>query len=301
MKKQALRALKSHPQIGRPRRISNRINLSRHNAGLVLALVGLISAATLATDPIRPAYAQEVARSWSRTGSLNAPRANHTATLLPDGKVLVAGGANFTGGRVHGLDTAELYDPVTRKWSATGGLNGLRSGHTATLLNDGKVLIVGGGDGSALRSLNTAELYDPQTGTWSVTGSLNAVRGGHKAILLKNGKVLVAAGIEVTGFDEYIFLDTAELYDPDTGTWSVTGSLNNIVQYDSATLLQNGKVLLLGGSSAELYDPDTGTWSSVAIPIGSIGFLHTATLLPDGRVLVVGGSYIDGPLNTAQL
>jgi N-acetylneuraminic acid mutarotase len=176
-----------------------------------------------------------------------------------------------------------------------------RTGHTATLLKDGKVLIVGGADGrNLLSSLNSAELYDPQTETWSATGSLNAPRGGHWATLLKNGKVLVAAGIEITGFDEYINLDTAELYDPDTGTWSVTGSLNIAAEYNSATLLQNGKVLLLGGASAELYDPDTGMWSSVGIPVGSIGFLHTATLLPDGRVLIVGGTYIDGPIKAAQ-
>lgn len=279
---------------------NKRQNHARRHAGLILALFGLISAATLATGPIRPASAQEVARGWTRTGNLNTPRSGHTATRLSDGKVLVAGGTSFSGDRVHFLDSVELYDPVTRKWNATGSLNVPHAGHTATLLKDGKVLIAGGTD-DLDRNLNTVELYDPQTGTWSITGSLNAVRGGHKAILLNNGKVLVAAGIEKTGFDDYINLDTAELYDPDTGTWRVTGSLNNAAEYNSAILLQNGKVLLLGGSTAELYDSDTGTWSSVSIPIGSIGFLHTATLLPDGRVLVVGGSYIDGLIKTVQL
>ncbi|HET9530102.1 MAG TPA: kelch repeat-containing protein [Blastocatellia bacterium] len=274
----------------------------RHHPGLLLAFVVLIGAVTMVAAPIRPASAQADAPSWSVTGSLNEGRAGHSATLLPDGKVLVAGGTNFSGGRVHGLDSAELYDPVTRKWNATGGLNVPRAGHTATLLKDGKVLVVGGVDGRNFDiTLNTAELYDPLTGTWSVTGSLNAPRSSHKATLLKNGKVLVAAGIEIIGFDEYIFLDTAELYDPETGTWSFTGSLNFFIEYSSATLLQNGKVLLLGGGSAELYDPDTETWSIVGIPVGSIGFLHTATLLPDGRVLIVGGTYVDGPIKAAQL
>ncbi len=119
----------------------NLVRRARHTAGLVLALVGLISAA-LMNRPIQLASAQTVAGGWSYTGSLNTPRYNHTATLLPDGKVLVAGGTGFSGGAVHVLDSAELYDPVTGKWNATGQLNVPRTGHTATLLSDGKVLIV---------------------------------------------------------------------------------------------------------------------------------------------------------------
>jgi N-acetylneuraminic acid mutarotase len=275
-------------------------NHARRHVGLVLALVGLISAATLVTGPIRPASAQADARSWSYTGSLNTPRYFHTATLLPDGKILVAGGTSFSGI----VDSAELYDPVTGKWNDTGRLNVPRTGHTATLLKDGKVLIVGG-------SLNSAELYDPKEGKWSATGSLNAARYGHTATLLENGKVLVAGGGEIIDWDETIPLNTAELYDPDTGTWSFTGNLHTAVESHTATLLQNGKVLVLRGrgGSAELYDPDTGTWSTIGSLSRNTGFGHTATLLPDGRILIVGGivegivggEYNDRLFNPAEL
>ncbi len=134
-----MKALKSHPQFERPRRINNRINLAKYTAGLVLALVGLISAA-LMKGPIQHVSAETVALGWSYTGSLNTPRERHTATLLPDGKVLVAGGSSGA----ESLDSAELYDPATGKWNATGRLNGPRDAHTAMLLEDGKVLILGG-------------------------------------------------------------------------------------------------------------------------------------------------------------
>jgi hypothetical protein len=293
-----MKALKSHPQIVRPRRINSRIKLAKYTAGLVLALVGLISAA-LMKGQIQLVSAETVALGWSYTGSLNTPRSSHTATLLPDGKVLVAGGANKFGDFFQSLDSPELYDPATGEWNPTGRLNVPRELHTATLLKDGKVLIVGGfgEDG-----LNGAELYDPQNERWSVTGSLNTHRIYHTATLLKNGKVLVVGGGEVIFCcPETIPLDTVELYDPDTGTWSFTGDLNTAVESHTATLLQNGKVLVLGEGSAELYDPDTGKWSSVGILGGNIGrYNHTATLLPDGRVLIAGGTS-SVPIGPAQL
>ena len=276
MKKQSLKVLKSHPQIERPRRINNRINLARNTAGLVLALAGFLGAATAALQPAMVASAQSDSQSWSLTGSLHASRGYHTATLLADGKVLVAGGY---GGAGNSLNTAELYDPKTGTWSVTGNLNTPRSGyHTATLLRDGKVLVVGGYDGGAV----SAELYDPQTGTWSVTGGLHAPLYFHTATLLQNGKVLVAdIGANPP--------NTTELYDPETGTWSFTGNLNTGLYEHTATLLQNGKVLVVGADLAELYDPGTGTWSSVGRLDGSYRISHTATLLPDGSVLIAGG------------
>ena len=297
-----MKAPESLLQIERPRRKNNRIDLARYTAFLVLALVGLISTA-LVKGPIQLASAETVALGWSYTGSLNTPRQAHTATLLPEGKVLVAGGwGNFFRGRSQLLDSAELYDPATGKWNATGSLNTPRRSHTSTLLEDGKVLVVGGdvGRDSAI-SINGAELYDAQNERWSVTGSLNTGRFHHTATLLKNGKVLVVGGI---GFADWIeegrALDTAELYDPDTGMWSFTGNLNTAVESHTATLLQNGKVLVLGEHSAELYDPDTGTWSSVGGLGGDIGG-HTATLLADGRVLIVCENSGTVPLKPAQL
>ncbi|HSB07976.1 MAG TPA: kelch repeat-containing protein [Blastocatellia bacterium] len=291
-----MKALKSHPQIERPRRMNSQITLSRHTGGLVLALVGLISAA-LMKGPIQPVSAETVALGWSYTGSLNTPRYFHTATLLPDGKILVAGGWNTSGSDSPLLDSAELYDPATGKWNATGSLNVPRISHTATLLKDGKVLIVGGSPDDYL-SFNGAELYNPKDERWSVTGSLNIPRSAHTATLLKNGKVLVVGGLEEYDWWDYGYrpLDTVELYDPDTGVWSFTGNLNTAVESHTATLLQNGKVLVLGEGSPQLYDPDTGKWSSVGILGDNIGRLgHTATLLPDGRVLIVGGEYSEYP------
>jgi hypothetical protein len=273
--------------------MKNQTHRARHHVGLILALVGLMGGATL-LGPARPASSQVVA-SWTFTGKLNTAREfGHTATLLPNGKVLVAGGEGGFGT----LNSAELYDPATGTWSITASLNAARSGHTATLLPNGKVLVVG--------DYNATELYDPATGTWSFTGNLNIARAGHTATLLLNGKVLVAGD----GFPE----KTTELYDPATGIWTRTGDLHTDREYHTATLLSNGKVLLVAGgyncqtgvcsllNTAELYDPAAGTWSITA-SLNTARFFHTATLLPNGQVLVAGGAtrnYSD-PTNSAEL
>jgi len=125
---------------------------------------------------------------WRRTGRLNTARYSHTATLLQNGVVLVAGG----GGTSDFLASAELYDPTSRVWTATGSLNAARAEHTATLLQNGMILVAGGSGTSDL--LASAELYDPASGTWTATGSLNTARARHTATLLQNGMVLVAGG-----------------------------------------------------------------------------------------------------------
>jgi hypothetical protein len=223
--------------------------------------------------------------SWRVTGSLISARNYHTATLLRDGKVLVAGGTPNNNGPNRFLSAAELYDPATGSWTGTGNLETARAGHTATLLPSGKVLVAGG------NQINSAELYDPNTATWSATGSLNVSRVLHTATLLPNGEVLVAGGSD---------LNSTELYDLNTGTWRVTGNLNKPRSWwHTATLLPCGKVLVTDGYvsssilGAELYDPDTGRWSVVSDPLNTRA-LHTATLLPNGKVLVAGG--MDGDL-----
>src|SRR5207247_7555756 len=172
--------------------------------------------------------------------NLNTGRQFHTATLLPNGKVLVAGGNN--GFRT--LKSAELYDPATGIWSGTADLNTDRSDQTATLFPNGKVLVAGGGScgppPQSCFALNSAELYDPATGTWTSTGNLNTARDGHTATLLQNGKVLIVSGDKNS--------NSAELYDAATGTWSPTGSLNLSRHAYTATLLPNGKVLVTGGA-----------------------------------------------------
>jgi len=232
--------------------------------------------------------------SFAPTGSLTTERASHTATLLPNGKVLVAGGwATLAGWPVWA--SAELYDSSTGTFSATGGMTTPRTGHTATLLPDGRVLIAGGGatvnmDGSAQAS---AELYDPSAGSFAATGSMADGRSGHTATLLNTGQVLITGGSNyaVGGIPNY--LAAAELYDPLTGHFKPTGSMYAARAGHAATLLANGKVLIDGGGagdsepSPELYDPATGTFSVTGPSASPEGWLipGSASLLPNGKVL----------------
>jgi hypothetical protein len=254
----------------------------------------------LLTGLIAPGYCQDRAvsalgttalatlPSWTPTGNLNTARSGHTATLLPNGKVLVVGGiGTYPQGA---LDTAELYDPTTATWSFTGHMNAAKSGHTATLLPDGRVLVVG----EASSTTDGAELYDPSTGTWSLTSNSAGDWRDHTATLLRTGKVLVAGG----WVQDFIYRSAA-VYDPAAGSWSRTGSLiTGREASHQATLLQDGRVLVTGGTRdpdfafglpyAELYDPGAGTWSSAPdLHVPRLG--HSATLLPNGKVLVAGG------------
>ncbi len=219
--------------------------------------------------------------SWSATGSLSMARRNHTATLLSDGRVLIAGGVvDNPDGTISTLATAEVYDPATGSWSSGGSMNSPRGLHTATLLDSGKVLVAGG-DGLA----GTAELYDPISGAWRLTGSLLEFRSGHRASLLNDGRVLVTGGLG--RFD----LATSEIYNPTTEIWSATGSTAT-TRTEGFTLvrLNNGTLLIAGGgiSEAELYDPSAGVWSTTG-SMSTDRDYHSATLLVDGRVLVAGG------------
>jgi WD40 repeat protein len=229
--------------------------------------------------------------TFVNTGSLAVGHDSHTATLLPNGKVLVAGGVNGPGDQTASA-SAELYDPASGTWTATGSLVTARYVHTATLLSNGKVLVAAGfSDTSGY--LASAELYDPASGTWTATGSLATARFFPTATLLPNGKVLVTGGYN----DSSPALASAELYDPASGTWTATGSLATARFFQTATLLPNGKVLVAGGNdgnggpalaSAELYDPASGTWTATG-SLATARALQTATLLPNGKVLVAGG------------
>ena len=251
--------------------------------------------------------------TWRRTGDLNTARGNHTASLLPDGRVLVAGGMGDSGVF---LNTAEVYDPVIGIWTRThGSLSIARAVHTAVLLPDappsfsGKVLVAGG-VGSGLAILNSAELYDPATNSWRRAGNLQTGRWAHTATILDNTKVLVSGGY---GFAGSVIQNTAEVYDAATDSWTRTrGNLNAARGHHTATRLRDGKVLLAGGlgprgilGSAEVYDHTTGTFTATRGRLNTGRWVHTATLLRDGNVLVAGGNSDNNfglsATNTAEL
>ena len=239
---------------------------------------------------------------FSGTGNMTANRGDHTATLLANGKVLIAGGADQdpTG---TGLASAELYDPSTGTFTQTGSMAAGRFLHTATQLQNGKVLIVGGALTSASDPVATAEVYDPATGIFTMTGAMATAREQHTATLLADGRVLIVGGTTSTGTGDLHPTATVEVYDPSTGSFSVTGSMAEARTFHTATLLPSGKVLVAGGgdenSTAEVYDPATGSFSIIGgMEIGRSG--HTATLLPNGSVLVAGGGVFAG-LASAEL
>lgn len=224
------------------------------------------------------------------------PRHSHTATWLPDGKVLIAGG--YGKGAVM-LASAELYDPATNTFVQTGPLASPRASHVAVLLRNGKVLIAGG-EGPGWTILSSAELYDPATGRFSPTGSMTAARGGHVAVGLQEGRVLVVGGHNGRRGNLTI-LASAEIFDPATGVFSRTGDMSVRRHKHDGVLLNDGQVLITGGSdehddhgvynSTELFHPKTGRF--VAGPVMKVGrYKHTGSsiLLPSGLVLIAGGA-----------
>ena len=252
------------------------------NDGTVLVAGGV---ATLDT-PVTPTAVAEIytpaTNKWSAVNAMSTPRQSHTATRLQDGTVLVVGGyATATGNTA--LATGEMYDPATQSWRTVGNLNQARAFHTATLLNDGTLLVAGGFGGSVFFPLDSAEIYNPTTGIWTATGTMLVADALHTATLLQNNKVLVAGS-------------KGELYDPSLGTWSATGAMITPRTQLAAALQQNGDVLITGGvdgnnttlASAERYDPLANSWTAVN-PMASARLYHSATTLADGTILVAGG------------
>jgi hypothetical protein len=247
-----------------------------------------------------------------RTGDMPTVVSACTGTLLGGGGVLLAGGMNGAGAP---SNSAAIYDPASGTFSATGALANGRYGHTATLLKDGTVLLAGGTQYNAGYgpSLSSAELYDPSTGQFTGTGSLGSPRAYAAAALLPDGRVLVSGG-EATFNDNSTqpvqFWNTAEIYDPASGTFSATGTMTTARTRHSAAPLANGQVLIAGGltsttsanatASAEIYDPASGSFSATGSMSTGRSFL-AAVPLTNGLVLVAGG--LDGGtiLNSAEI
>ncbi len=249
------------------------------------------------------------AAGFSTAAPMATARSLHTATLLQSGKVLVAGGESDGGGTIL---SAELYDPVANSWSSAGSLAAGRKRHTATLLPDGTVLVTGGlGDSGTLSS---AELYDPVANGWSTSSSMSTPRQDHTATLLPNGKVLIAGGdsqVTVTGSLTITALNSSEIYDPSSSGWTPAPNLAKAHFYHTASLLTNGKVLVVSGfattlpamtttANAELYDYIANAWT----PGGTLATGRAQSIaapLSFGRVLVAGGINGTNRLASAEL
>lgn len=265
-----------------------------HTATLLSDGSVLVAGGTSGANPSAELYIPASSSFISTSGAMVYPRSGHSAALLPNGWVLVVGGGD---GHGNFFKTAELFNPVTRSFSATGDLNQARTGATATSLPNGNVLIAGGQDASG-NLLSSAELYDMSTGVFTLTGSMRHPRSQHTATLLANGKVLMLGSMKET--------EQAELYDSLSGIFATTGSLLQARAHHTATLLPNGNVLVAGGTqvmppggggapaapvsldSVEIYDPVQGV-SRNAGRLLTARDSHSATLLANGTVLVAGG------------
>jgi hypothetical protein len=242
--------------------------------------------ATVSVQP--PPPAQTNGGFFTAVGSMMTGRVGHTATLLKNGKVLIAGGWDGS----QSLASAELYDPATRTFSPTGNMTTPRNFAVATLLADGRVLIAGGiAADSYSTPIFSAEIYNPETGTFIATGNLNAAGGAVSfwdptdlSVLLPDGRVFVAGR------------SNAEIFDPESGAFTLTGPYLSAVPrlLDTVTLLPNGKVLFMDLSAnapdTELYDPQSGTFSKTGLM--TVGYFpdygDVAVPLPDGRVFFMG-------------
>ncbi len=214
---------------------------------------------------------------WRRAPPLSAPRAMHSATVLTDGRVLVAGGNRPAG----------VFDPAASSWSPTGPSSGRFIHAGAVLLDDGRVLVVG----STPNDPVNAEMYDPRTDSWQITGQLAHDRLLHSAVRLADGRVLVAGGCWFNeGGDCSNRVAPAEVFDPRSETWGAAGSIDEWLLYSGLTTLADGRVLMTGYYSTRIYDPASNTWRRIADPEYD-RWEHAAVRLLDGRVMLIGGRF----------
>lgn len=248
----------------------------------------LIALCVVAIAPSTPTPTSSTTGSLVNGAAMLAARSGHTATLLPDGRVLVAGGIRRNQDFYR---SAELFDPKSGRFSSTGEMLVGRVGHVAVLLRSGEVLIAGGWIGHG--PTDEAELYDPATGKFNEIAHMITKRGRPEATLLHDGNVLITGGADSGGAGTNIV--AAEIFDVRSLKFRPAGSMHYPRIAHTATLLPDGRVLIAGGrgsevnASAEIYDPKAGTFSETG-RMQTARYKHTAGLLPDGRVLIAGGS-----------
>jgi galactose oxidase-like protein/Kelch motif protein len=225
---------------------------------------------------------------------MTSPRGRPSATLLTNGDVLIAGGEKRSN---QSLVSAEIFHLKTLSFQPTGSMHHERVSHTATQLNDGRILIAGGYADSVASS---AELYDPKSGTFAETGSMGTARCKHTAGLLPGGRVLIAGGSQSRGWDRN--LNSAEIYDPHTGRFTAASQMNDsrFKLPDEAVQLPSGRLLIAGGSKeVEVFDPASGKFMVAAGQMSDPRHFMAETKLRDGSVLLAGG-YPNGPQATTK-
>jgi N-acetylneuraminic acid mutarotase len=279
-----------------------RSKIHRYKMTRTLLMSGLLMIGLLPNTAIK-AFA--AAGSFALTGSLNTARFGHTATLLPNGDVLVTGGLGVNG-IYSPLASAELFNPAKGKWTVTGSMSVGRAFFTATSLPNGEVLVTGG-TGYTAYCFATAELYNPSTGQWKTTGSMTQPRCYHTATLLPTGEVVVAGGAD-SAVNTPNTMASAELYNPSTGIWQTTGSLN-VSRASQVALLESGQAFVAGGyntsnttttglTSVELYEPSTGKWTLTASMTALFG-PTTPVLLTNNDVLIASEVEFYNPATAA--
>jgi N-acetylneuraminic acid mutarotase len=227
----------------------------------------------------------------SQEQHLITPRVYATALYLPSGQLFLAGGNSNING-TNDLVSTELVEPRSATWTTGAQLGAAREAATATLLANGRVLVVGGKDPVSGAARASAELYDPEANSWSAAGSLLAARHDHRALLLPTGKVLVTGGWDGAA------LASSELYDPQLNQWVPTGALATAMRPGPLVLLSNGRAMRVGGETAlsggvpalscELYDPVTGRWTATGA-LNATRAQFSVTVLLDGRLMALGG------------
>jgi hypothetical protein len=235
---------------------------------------------------------------FSPAGRMTSPRVGHTATLLPDGRVFIVGGSARPS---QDAGQAEIYDPATRRFEAAGSLITARCDAEAVLLRNGKVFIAGGSSGTDWNRQASAELYDPATGKFQATGSMSLPRISFTMCTLLDGRVLVTGGSVAGRYPNAQLTASAETYDPTTGKFTPAGSMRIPRHKHAAVLLDNGRVLIVGGSdnrdwrgkmdSAEIYDPAAGKFADAGrMSEARFKLTNAIVRLPEGKVLIAGGA-----------